>query len=192
MKKHPYLIVGLFLAIFICHCEIHAQNSSKAKLTAPYDSLTVTDVKAKANKVTGSLELTVKITNISHKHNNVHLVLGSFDDFGIISMNGSRYKVFTSENVISTGPVNKGYYPISTVQFGTKKLNWVTSVVQELNSGEERLFSISIGKFDKKANIIKNLHFRCILTVNYMHAGDNKYVIENIPIEWLTGALKTK
>lgn len=160
MKKHLCLIVRLCLAVLICHSEIYAQNSSQSKLTTPYDSLTVTDVKAKANKATGSLELKMKFTNISHKHNKVHLVLGSFDDFGITSTNGNRYKVFTSENVINTGSNNKGYYPITTVQFGTKKLNWVTSVIQELKPGEERIFSVSIEKFDKSANTIKDIHFR--------------------------------
>jgi hypothetical protein len=192
MKKYFPLVFFLYLVTFYSPYASMAQDSTNLKIANPYDSLLLSDVKAVGNSTNEALKISMKFKNISSKHQTVHLSLGGFEDFGIISMQGKRYKVYTSESLIGTSQINKGYHPISTVQFGNKKLDWVTSIIQELNPGEEQSFTIQIAKFDKADNVIKNVHVRCILTVNYMHAGDNKYIIENIPIEWMAGNPKTK
>jgi len=190
MKKYFHLTIFLYLIVFFGAAASMAQDSTNLKITNPYDSLLLSDVKAIGNTTTGTLQITMKFKNISGKHQTVHLGLGSFEDFGITSKQGKRYKVFTSENVIGTIQVNKGFRKISAVQFGNKKLDWVTSVIQELNPGDKRSFSVLIDKFDKTDSMIKDFHIRCILTVNFMHAGDDRYIIENIPIEWMVSNSK--
>jgi hypothetical protein len=185
MNKYTCLNLFVLFIIGLSTSTCRAQNPSNITILNPYDSLTVNDIKAIGNSRSSALNITMIFKNISSKRQTVNLDLGGFDDFGITTMNNKRYKVFTSENVIDNNQPNKGYKNISKIQFGNKKLDWVTIVKQELNPGEERLFSIWLDKFENSDLAIKNIHIRCILSINSMHVGDKKIAIENIPINWM-------
>jgi hypothetical protein len=185
MKKYTYLNFFVFITTVLATSPCRAQDSSNLTITNPYDSLKINEVKATGNSSSSTLHITMIFKNISKKRQTLHLDLGGFDDFGITTMNNKRYKVFTSENTIDNNQPNKGFKNISKIQFGNKKLDWVTIVKQELNPGEERLFSIWLDKFEKSDLIIKNIHVRCILSINSMHVGDKKIAIQNIPINWI-------
>jgi hypothetical protein len=185
MKKYTYLSFFVFLTLVLTTQHGLAQDSANFKIINPYDSLLIDEVKASGNLSSSTLQITMIFKNISKKRQTLHLDLGGFDDFGITTMSNKRYKVFTTENVIDANQPNKGFKNISKIQFGNKKFDWVTIVKQELNPGEERLLSIWLERFEKTDHIIKDIHVRCILSINSMHVGDKKISIENIPIIWI-------
>lgn len=192
MKNYSLQTALLCLLVFSCIEICNGQDANLLTVNNPFDSLVISNVKAIGNKTTGALKITMDFMNISQKHQTAHLSLGGFEDFGITSNQGKRYKVFSAQNVIGNSQPNSGFQKIAAVQFGSKTLDWVTSLIQELNPGDKRTLSVSIGKFDKVDRQIKNLHIRCILFIGYKHSGDKNYIVENIPIEWTETTSKVK
>ena len=186
MKRHYLSFVCAMMMAFVLPAfnSVFAQDNADMKVTMPFDQLPVSNIKAAGNFKTGSVEISMDFENKYDKTANVSLSLGGFSDLGITTDKGKKYKIYTSENLIGTADINKGYARVSAVQFGDKKFDWVTMVQQDLPQGEKRKLTVRIDKFDKAAKVITDFHIRCILSLNYFHTGDNLYRIENLPIEW--------
>ncbi|MET7000736.1 hypothetical protein [Chitinophaga defluvii] len=159
---------------------VTAQDAHEIKISSPYPSLPLSDVKASGNQKTGIVEITMSFKNNYSKSAGVSLAIGGFDDLGITDSKGIKYKVFTQKNAVNT---NKGFQNISFVQFGDKKFNWVATVKQEMSAGESRTLTLRM-KSENGVKSIGNFHIRCILSLDYEHIGDKMYLIENIPVVW--------
>lgn len=175
----------LFLSLLLL-AKIHAfgQDSLAPKVVSPFESLLITDIAAKGNSATGTIQLEMKFQNKYPKVAGVYLSLGTFNDFGITDDKGNKYKVFTNEGLIESSPINKGYKQVQAVQFGNKKMQIVTYLKDTLSNGESMAFKITIGKLDKSIEYIKEVHIRCILSLNLAWAGDQSYQIHNIKVNW--------
>jgi hypothetical protein len=175
----------LFLCLLIL-ARFHAsgQDSSAPKVISPFESLPLTDVVAKGNTATGTIEIEMKFQNKYPKVADVYLSLGPYNDFGITDDKGNKYKVFTNEGLIESSPINKGYKQVNAVQFGNKKMQMVTYLKDTLNNGQSLVFKFTIGKLDKSTTYIKEVHIRCILSLNHVWAGDQSYQIRNIMVDW--------
>jgi hypothetical protein len=174
----------LFLFFITAVNTLVAQDSVKLKVKIPFAFLEVSNVQVTGSRATGKLELTMDFENKHEKLAEVSLSLGGFERMGITSDKGKKYKIYTSENLIGTKDINKGFLQVSAVQFGDKKFDWVTIVQQTISTGEKRRLTVRIDKYDKTSKIIAEFHVRCILALNYVHTGDELYRVENIPIEW--------
>lgn len=158
----------------------YAQDS---KITVPFDSLELTNVKATGNIKTGVVEILMDFRNGYEKPSTVSLDFGGFDRFGITDAAGKKYKLFTNENLIGTSDVNKGYQPISYIRFGDKTQDWVTLVQQELQPGETKTLTVRLENVDREASTLKEIHGFCILA-QVIHIGDKSYRVENLDIKW--------
>ena len=137
-----------------------AQDDKEVKATIPFTSLPVSNIKATGNLATGKLELTMDFENKYDKTAGVSLSLGGFEDMGITSDKGKKYKVYTSENLIGTKDINKGFFKVSAVQFGDKKFDWVTMVQQTIPTGEKRTLSVRVEKYDTTSKVVSSPYFR--------------------------------
>ena len=163
---------------------VAAQDSNSLVINCPYDSLSVGNVKAVGIVKTGELTISVDFQNKYSKKSKVHFALGGYSDLGIENDKGSKYKIHTSERLIGTKDINKGYGKISSVFFGDKKMGSFTYVEQELPTSDTKTLTVKLSGFDKSSKKILDFHVRCILFLNYMHVGDKFVQLKNIPIEW--------
>ncbi|HWK02773.1 MAG TPA: hypothetical protein VNS58_04040 [Puia sp.] len=187
MKRRFCLILRVFLIAFLTgvHFIVLAQDSTELKVISPYDSLVLSDIKAIGNLQTGNLELSMQVRTDYHKLTDVYFDLGGFGSMGITDDKGMKYKIPTNDRLIGTAGINKGYMPVSGVQFGKNKMNWVTYVKDTLHTGESKTLTIRLGKVNKTLSYIKEFHIRCILTLNYMWVGDKTYQAKNIKVDWI-------
>lgn len=158
----------------------YAQNP---KITSPFDSLELTNVKATGNKKTSVVEIRLDFRNGYEKPSTVSLDFGGFDRFGITDAAGKKYKLFTNEGLIGTSDVNKGYQPISYIRFGDKTQDWVTLVEQEFQPGETKTLTVRLENVDVETSSLKEIHGFCILA-QVIHIGDKPYRVENLDVEW--------
>lgn len=172
-----YVFVSIQLPSF-------AQDTTEMKIISPFDSLTITNVKAVGNIETGSMEISMDVRNDYHKQTDVHWSLGGFEDLGITDDKGMKYKIFTSTQLIGTANINKGFQKITGVQFGSKKMDWLTYVKDTVGIEQAKKLIIRLAKVDNAVRFIKELQIRCILTLDYVWAGDKSYQLKNIKIDW--------
>ena len=177
------------LILLLCHLfawQFHAsgQDSLAPKVISPFNSLILTDVQAIGDVATGNVEIAMNFQNNYPKIADVYLSLGTYVDFGLTDNKDNKYKVFTNEGLIEKSPINAGYKKVNGVQFGNKKLQIVTYLKDTLATGHSLPFKITVGKLDKSINNIKEVHIRCILSLNHVWAGDQSYQIHNIKVDW--------
>ncbi|MBN8854703.1 MAG: hypothetical protein BGO55_20650 [Sphingobacteriales bacterium 50-39] len=183
------ITVRIFRAAFIIGVTVlrqfscFAQDSTAIKVSSPFESLPVKDVVAKGNS-TGMVEIVMTFQNNIPKLADIYLSLGTFNDFGVTDDKGNKYKVFTNEGLIETSPINKGYKKVQSVQLGGKRMQTVTYLKDTLANGHQLPLRISIGKVDKSTQYIKEIHVRCILSLNHVWTGDQGYQVHNIKIAW--------
>lgn len=170
-----------FLALVLCMSVYsHAQNP---EITQPFESLTITDVKATGNAKTGTVEIRMDFHNGYEKPATVSLDFGGFDRFGITDGKGEKYKLYTNSSLIGTSDVNKGYQPVSYIRFGDKTQDWITTVQQEIPPGETKTLTVRLDKVNTDIKFLKEIHGSCILAL-ISHVGDKPYRVENLPIKW--------
>lgn len=161
-----------------------AQDSTTFKVSSPFQSLPIKDVVAKGNTGTGTVEIEITFQNNNPKLADIYLSLGAFNDFGVTDNKGAKYKVYTNEGLIESSPINKGFKKIQSVQLGDKKMQTVTYLKDTIPNSKQVPFRITIAKVDNSIQYIKEIHVRCILSVNHVWAGDQSYQIRNIKILW--------
>ncbi len=183
--NHKFATIGLLALLCLSFiAPATAQDENSLTVSSPYDSLSVSNVKAVGMAKTGEVTISVDIENKYAKQAKVHFSLGGYSDLGIEDDKGNKYKIHTSERLIGTQDINKGYKKISSVFFGEKKMGSFTYVEQELGTGDTKTFTIKLAQFNKSSKKITDLHVRCILFLNYMHVGDKMIKINEVPIEW--------
>jgi hypothetical protein len=162
-----------------------AQDTSQLTVKIPFDSIVVTNVKAVGNVQTGSVEISLDVRNDYHELVDLHWSVGGFDGLGMTDDKGKFYKIYTNTKAIGAAGINKGYLQIKGVQFGSKKMDWLTYVKDTVNAGNTKKLKVTIPKMQKDVAVIKEFHARCILSVSQMWVGDEQFTIENMKIEWL-------
>jgi hypothetical protein len=194
MKKDLIYFLHLTYAFIIAFCPLDAsaQDTTEMKIISAFDSLIISDVKAIGNIETNSMEISMVVHNDYYKMIDAHWSLGGFEDLGITDDKGKKYKVLTSTKLIGTANINNGFKSISGVQFGSKKMDWLTYVKDTLSAGDSKKLVIRVPKVDKTVKSIKELHIRCILSKGYMWAGDKSYQINNIKVEWIKPSVQSK
>lgn len=193
MKKNLISFLLLVCALIaFCPLTASAQDTTEMKIVSPFDSLIMSNVTAIGNIEAGSMEISMVVRNDYYKMIDAHWSLGGFEDLGITDDKGKKYKIFTSTKLIGTANINNGFKSISGVQFGSKKMDWLTYVKDTLSAGDSRKLIIRIPKVDKTVKLIKELHIRCILSKGYMWAGDKSYVIKNIKVDWVKPPVQSK
>ncbi|TXJ29062.1 MAG: hypothetical protein E6Q24_05120 [Chitinophagaceae bacterium] len=160
------------------------QDSSALIVKVPFDSIAVTNVRAVGNIQTGSVEISLDFRNDYHELVDLHWSVGGFDGLGMTDDKGEFYKIYTSTKAIGAAGINKGYLQIKGVQFGSKKMDWLTYVKDTVNAGNTKKLKVTIPKMQKDVAVIKEFHARCILSVSQMWVGDEQFTIDNIKIEW--------
>jgi hypothetical protein len=194
MKKNLISFLHLTCAFIIAFCPLaaSAQDTTEMKIVSPFDSLIISNVKAIGNIETGSMEISMIVRNDYYRMIDAHWSLGGFEDLGITDDQGKNYKIFTSTKLIGTANINNGFKSISGVQFGSKKMDWLTYVKDTVSAGDSKKLIIRIPKVDKTVKSIRELHIRCILSKGYMWAGDKSYQINNIKIDWVKSPVQSK
>jgi hypothetical protein len=190
MKKRGFAILYTVFTVF--QLKAYAQDSTDMKIISPFDSLTITNVKAIGNIETGSMEISMDVRNDYHKLTDVHWILGGFEDLGLTDDKGIKYKIFTSTQMIGTANINKGFQRITGVQFGSKKMDWLTYVKDTVGTNQSKKLIIRLAKVNKAVSLIKELQMRCILTLGYIWAGDKFYQIKNVKVDWIKPKTPTK
>lgn len=176
------MFVGLLLGQY--H-NLLAQDSTVPKITIPFDSLVVKDFKLTGNVLKGGVTISMRYENQYSKIVNVHFKLGGFENFGLTDDKGNKYKIYSRESLIGPANINKGYYSITSVVFGSSKLDYYTAVVEQvLKPGESKMLTIQIGKVNRNVNYIRDFHINCSLMLDYMFKGEKTYNIENLRILW--------
>jgi hypothetical protein len=193
MKKNLISFLHLTCAFIIAFSlAASAQDTTEMKIISPFDSLIISNVKAIGNIETGTIEISMDVRNDYYKMIEAYWSLGGFEDLGITDDKGKKYKIFTSTKLIGTANINNGFKGISGVQFGSKKMDWLTYVKDTLSAGDSKKLIIRVPKVDKTVKSIKELHIRCILSKGYMWAGDKSYQISNIKVDWVKPPLQSK
>lgn len=160
------------------------QDTSAPTIKVPFDSIAVTNVKAVGNIQTGSVEISMDIRNDYHALVDLHWSVGGYDGLGMTDDKGKFYKIYTSTKAIGAAGINKGYLQIKGVQFGSKKMDWLTYVKDTVSAGNTKKLKVTIPKMQKDVAVIREFHARCILSVSQMWVGDEQFTINNIKIEW--------
>src|SRR5580693_2438642 len=106
----------LLLVVFLImpHLPVFAQDSSQLQIISPYDSVSLSDVKAVGNLETGSVEVTMQVLSKYHKVASINFGGAGFDDLGVTDDKGVKYKYSSYDGPpgLSNG-VNKGYARIA-------------------------------------------------------------------------------
>lgn len=188
MKIRRQIYCIAITAWFMLGTGIHssdAQSSDSMRVTAPFDSLAIDNVKAMGNLKTGSLEITMTFHNNYTATADVSLSLGGFGDFGFTDEKKRKYKIYTNSHLIGTQDINRGYLDIPFVQFGDKKYDWVTMIQQKnIRHGQQKVLIVKVNDLGRDNKVIKEFHVRCILALNLRHVGEELYKVENLPIQW--------
>ena len=177
---------GLFITVFVFNWDrLSAQDSTGMSLFSPFDSISLAEVKAVGQLETGVVDLTVQVRNSYHKLAQLNFGSGSYSDFGILDDKGVRYALFHSEQLETAAQANKGYSPISALQFGKDKRTILNLVHDTLAAGGTKLLWIRLAKVAKTSRMIREAHLLCTLQLNYMVYGQKQFVIKNAPIDWV-------
>ena len=184
--KYHCCLVTIFAGIitFLGTSSSCAQGSDSMKVTIPFDSLTIDNIKATGNLKTGTLEIRMTFHDNYTATAGVSLSHGGFEEFGLTDEKGKKYKIYLNSHLIGTDNTNKGYQKIPFVQFGDKKYDWVVVIQQDLSHGQQKPLIVKINHFNPDNKAIKEFHISCILALNLENVGQELYKVTNLPIEW--------
>lgn len=162
-----------------------AQDSPQLQIISPFDSLFVSAVKAVGNLMTGSVDVTMQVTNQYHKLAVVEFSGGAFGDFGVTDDKGVKYKLYSNDHLIGTGGINKGYAPITGLQLGKSKTQMILLVQDTLSNGQISTLHFRLMKVDKSVVALKEMHLLSMLFLDYMMKGQKQFLLKNVPVEWI-------
>lgn len=166
------------------HAPVYSQREAGPKITIPFDSLVLREITSSGNPATGNLTVKMLFDNRYPGKATVHLKLGAFDDFGMVDDRGTKYKLFTSENLRGTAGINKGYQKVAAVEFGGKKSSSFMYAQQLIPAGEGKTLVIRLSGVNKGITKIASLHFRCRLMVDGKPMGEKMYQVEDVSVNW--------
>jgi len=156
MKKNLILFLHLTCAFIFDFCpSVSAQDTTEMKIISTFDSLIISNVKAIGNIETGSMEISMVVRNDYYKMIDAYWSLGAFEDLGITDDKGKKYKIFTSTKLIGTANINNGFKSISGVQFGNKKMDWLTYVKDTVSAGDSKKLIIRVPTLSVILNLMK-------------------------------------
>jgi hypothetical protein len=158
---------------------LRAQGNFDSNVPTPFDSIFVNHIST-AVDTSQVLTISMDFSNSYSKSVKLHFALGGYEGLGIEDDKGRKYKIYTSENLVGTDQINKGYMAISSVQFGDKMFHSFTYVEQDIAAGQSRKLIIKVKKFDRSVQEITDFHIRCILSVNYSQIGDKIFQLHNL------------
>ncbi len=188
MKRHAYAEFRLLLIAFltVLQSSVFSQDSTQLKIISPFDSVSLNDVKAIGNLETGSVEVTMQILNKYHRLASISFGGAGFGDCGLVDDKGVKYKYFSYDARPSNSyGFNNGYSQIKDLLLGKKKVSILISVQDTFHIGQSETLKLRLLKVDKTVKTIKEAHLLCTLMLNYSFAGQTKYYIKNIPVEWV-------
>ena len=177
-------IIALVTILGLTGLKTRGQDNQLSIDKPPFDSLTVSNIKATGNFQTGALELRIEFVSNYAQLAKVHFSLGGFEGLGIIDCAGRKYKINTNDDLVGTSGINEGFKKIDKVVFGDKKFEYFTYVEQEISATKSKTLVVAINKFDKGCKEIKQFHIRTLLSLAYIPKGDGLYAINNIKIDW--------
>jgi len=188
MKRYTYSKLRLLLvsALGVLQYSAYSQDSTQVQIISPFDSVSVTDVKAVGDLETGSVQVSMQVLSKYHKLASVSFGGAGFGDFGLTDDRGVKYKYFSydARPGISYG-FNKGYSPINDLYLGKKKVLLIIAVEDTFHTGQSEMLKFRLVKVDKAVKTIKEAHLLCTLMLNNMLAGQKQFYIKNIPVEWV-------
>jgi hypothetical protein len=187
MKRLTYPKLRLLLVAYLAlqQFSVFAQDSTQLQIVSPFDSVTLSNVKAIGNLQTGSIEVTIQVLSKYHKLTNVNFGGAGFADLGVTDDKGVKYKYSSYDGPpgLSNG-INKGYSQMTDLQLGKSKALMIISVQDTFHTGQSETLRFRLVKADKTVKTLKEVHLLCALTLDYMSAGQKQYYIKDIPVEW--------
>jgi len=176
----------LLLVVFMPTLAIFAQDSTQLQIISPFDSIGLSDAKAIGNLETGSIQVTMQVTNKYHKIAIINIGGSAFDDLGLTDDKGIKYKYFSYSGPpgLTVGH-NKGYSQMTDMVLGKSKVQMFIYVQDTLHADQETTLKFRLLKVDKSVKTIKEAHLLCTLTLDYMSAGQKQFFIKSIPVEWV-------
>jgi len=194
MKKSPGLRLLICSVIMFVAMDgvVFCQDSAIPKVTGAFDSIEVKEIKATGNLTSGTVTITMQVHNRYATSALVHFQLGGEENFSIVDDKGTKYKIFTSENLLRAAGINKGFHNIASLHFGGQRSSSFMYARQELGPDESKLLSIQIDKVDKTVHTIKAFRIRCRRATGIKMDDETVYQIENIPVNWTTSKTKSK
>jgi len=189
---HPKFRLLLLVFLLMPALSVFAQDSTRLQITSPYDSISLSDVKAIGNLETGSIQVTMQVTNKYHKVAIVNIGGPAFDDLGLTDDKGIKYKYFSYSGPpgLTVGH-NKGYSQMTDMVLGKNKVQMFIYVQDTLHVDQSETLKFRLVKADKSVKAIKEAHLLCTLTLDYMAAGQKQFFIKNIPVEWVKPKTKS-
>jgi hypothetical protein len=163
-----------------------AQDSTQLQIISPYDSISLSDVKAIGNAETGSIQVTMQVLNRYHKLAIINIGGSAFGDLGLTDDKGIKYKYFSYSGPpgLTVGH-NKGYSQMTDLVLGKSKVQMFIYVQDTFHVDQAATLKFRLVKVDKNVKTIKEAHLLCTLTLDYMAAGQKQFFIKNIPVEWV-------
>jgi len=183
---HPKFRLLVMVFLLMPGLSVHAQDSTQLQIISPFDSIGLSDVKAMGNLETGSIQLTMQVTNKYHKMAIINIGGSAFDDLGLTDDKGTKYKYFSYSGPpgLTVGH-NKGYSQMTDMVLGKSKVQMFIYVQDTFHVDQSATLKFRLVKVDKSVKTIKEAHLLCTLTLDYMAAGQKQFFIKNIPVEWL-------
>lgn len=184
--RHP-----AFIVLSVTTFSFSSLGQNKASLPAT-DSIQISNIQAEGDLATGQVQITMDFTNNYHQEALVFLVLGGFDGLGLVDNKGNKYKIHTTEQLINTADINKGFINIASVRFGDKTFKSLTFVDQKIPTGESRQLTIRIPKVATSVTEFNELYSHRQVSINYGMVADNIIKLQDIKIHWQRSAAKSK
>jgi hypothetical protein len=182
----PQFRLLLAVSLLIPKLSLFAQDSTQLQVISPFDSVSLSDVKAIGNLETGSVQITMQVLNKYHKVAIINIGGAAFDDLGLTDDRGTRYKYFSYSGPPGlTQGHNKGFSQITDMALGKSKVQMFIYVQDTLHVDQSETLKFRLVKVDKSVKTIKEAHLLCTLTLDYMSAGQKQFYIKNIPVEWV-------
>jgi len=183
---HPKFRVLVVVFLLTPAISVLAQDSTQLQITSPYDSISLSDVKAIGNPETGSIQVTMQVLNKYHKVAIINIGGSAFDDLGLTDDKGIKYKYFSYSGPpgLTVGH-NKGYSQMTDLVLGKSKVQMFIYVQDTFHVDQSETLKFRLVKVDKSVKTIKEAHLLCTLTLDYMAAGQKQFFIKNIPVEWI-------
>ena len=193
MKKQIYLRLLLQITFLTSLSASAQQDTMQLQIVSPFDSISITGVRALGDPRTGSVEVSMQVRSDYQKLASVDFAGGAFGDFGVTDGKGTKYKYSSYDGPpgMSYG-YNKGYSRIADLMFGQNKVRMVISVQDTLKTGQSETLKFRLTKMDTTVRIITEVHMLCTLMLQYMFEGQKEFYIKNVPVEWLKPTQKLK
>lgn len=183
---HPKFRLLLVVFLLMPALPVFAQDSTQLQIISSFDSISLSDVKAIGNLETGSIQVTIQVTNKYHKMAIINIGGSAFDDLGLTDDKGIKYKYFSYSGPpgLTVGH-NKGYSQMTDMVLGKSKVQMFIYVQDTFHVDQSATLKFRLVKVDKSVKTIKEAHLLCTLTLDYMAAGQKQFFIKNIPVEWV-------